>query len=94
MAHCSGDYLKEDKPCCAAAAARKIRKLVIGGREIGIAQLDEIIAKVRALGLEGDAAGDALLKEVKIYNYVPRGQEENYRAAMVEEHSRRVSNGQ
>lgn len=86
--------MKEDKPCCAAAAARKIRKLVIGGREIGIAQLDEIIAKVRAMGLEDDAAGDVLLKEVKIYNYVPRGQEADYRTAMAEEYSRRISDGQ
>jgi hypothetical protein len=83
----------EDKPCCAAAAARKIRKLVIGGREIGIAQLDEIVAKVGSMGLEGEATGIALLKEVKIFNYVPRDQEEIYKLAMLDEYCRRESNG-
>jgi hypothetical protein len=84
--------MTDDKPCCAAAAARRVRKVLIGNQEIGIAQLDEIMAKVSARGLDGDVLGRTLLREVKIYNFVPRSKEKEYEMAMVKEYYRRMSN--
>lgn len=83
----------DDRPCCAAAAARKIKKVVINGQEIGIAQLDETMAKVSTMGLDGDALGRTLLREVKIYNFVPRSKEKEYEMAIVKEYYRRRSDG-
>lgn len=94
MVSWSGDLMEDEKPCCAASAARKIGKVMIGGQEVGIAQLDDILARVAALSLDDDEAiGRALLKEVKIYNYVPAGKEPDYRMAMMEEYARRRSSG-
>ncbi|MDW5564338.1 MAG: hypothetical protein SA339_14080 [Methanomassiliicoccus sp.] len=83
----------DDKPCCAAAAARKIKKIMIRDQETGIAQLDEIIAKIRAMNLDDAEIGRALLKEVKIFNFVPRSQEKDYELAMVKEYDRRKNDG-
>ncbi len=82
--------MEEEKPCCAAAAARRINKIVVNGQAVGIAQLDEIIGKVAAMGLASEEEiGRALLKEVKIYNYVPANREPDYRRAILEEYARR-----
>jgi len=84
-----------DKPCCAAAAARKIKKVTINGQEIGIAQLDEIVARVKAMNLgDEEAIGRALMKDVKIYNYIPTSKEMDYKLAMMREYARRGSNGE
>ncbi len=77
-----------DKPCCANAAARKVRKLRIAGKEVGIAHLDDINAEVRALGLGPHDADRELLRRVKTHNYVPRGLESDYLAAVREEYER------
>ncbi|MBI0583202.1 MAG: hypothetical protein ISF22_03140 [Methanomassiliicoccus sp.] len=83
--------MKEEKPCCAAAAARKVKRIMVNGQAVGVAQLDEICSKVDAMGLTSDEEiGRALLKEVKIYNYVPAGREEEYRRAVLEEYARRT----
>jgi hypothetical protein len=80
----------EEKPCCPAAAARSIEKIDVDGQEVGIAQLDQIISKVAALGLRSEEeVGRALLKEVKIYNYVPASKEPEYRQAILEEYAKR-----
>ena len=82
--------MDEEKPCCAAAAARKIKKIVDQWPGVGIAQLDEIIDKVAAMNLVYDGMiGRALLKEVKIYNYIPASIESDYRQAIMEEYARR-----
>ena len=82
--------MKEEKPCCAAAAARKIKRITVNGQAVGIAQLDDIFNKVAAMGLTSDEEiGRALLKEVKIYNYVPASKEEEYRNAVLEEYAKR-----
>ncbi len=80
----------EDKPCCAEAAARLIKHLVIDGIPIGLARLDEIMSEVRASRLPGDAEiAEALLKNVKIYNYVPSSASSEYKRALLEEYHRR-----
>lgn len=86
--------MNDEKPCCAAAAARKIRKVMISGHEVGIAQLDEILARVASCDLvNDDEIGRALLKEVKIFNYVPSGQEPLYMDAVMDEYLRRRADG-
>jgi hypothetical protein len=77
--------MDEERPCCAAAAARMIKKLVVNGREVGVAQLDEIIDRVIEAGpVNDDDIIRALMKELKIYNYVPYGMEPYYGAALLE----------
>jgi hypothetical protein len=86
--------MDDETPCCATAAGKKIKKVMISGQDVGIAQLDEIIARIAALNLKDEEAiGRALLKEVKIYNYVPASKELDYRNAMMNEYARRNSNG-
>ena len=76
-----------DKPCCAADALRRIRQVKINGIMTGITMLDESIAHVRTQGLTSDAAiREALLKRVKVYNYIPPAVENNYADALVEEY--------
>jgi uncharacterized metal-binding protein len=80
----------DEKPCCAAAAERMTKKLSIEGKPLGIAHLDEIMADVRARHLQGDVEiGEALLKQVKIFNYVPSGVHPAYKIALLEEYKRR-----
>jgi len=87
--------VEEEKPCCAAAAARKIRKVKINDQEIGIARLDEIMARVRAMNLgDEEAIGRALMKDAKIYNYIPASKETDYKLALMREYARRGSNGE
>jgi len=77
--------MKADKPCCPAGAARRIKRIVVNGRAVGIAFLDEIAEKVSSLGLsEGTEIAKALMKEVKLYNYVPTDKENDYQAALMD----------
>ena len=76
-----------DTPCCAADALRRIRQVKINGIMTGITMLDESIAQVRTQGLTSDAAiREALLKRVKVYNYIPPAVENHYADALVEEY--------
>ncbi len=80
----------DEKPCCTAAATRKIKQLTIGGRSVGIDHLDEVMEEVRAMHLQSSAQiGDALLKKVKIFNYVPPGSVPEYTRALMDEYKRR-----
>ena len=67
--------------CCPGKA--NVRKIRVGGLEIGIAELDLIIK--RALEMK-DRSDDELraflLEQVKIYNYVPRSAEAEYAEAV------------
>jgi len=84
--------MADDKPCCAAEALRRIRQVEINGIKTGIVMLDESIAEVRAQNLvnEQEIRG-ALLKKIRIYNYVPRGAEDAYAKALVEEYNRAMA---
>lgn len=80
----------DDKPCCIAAAARKTRRVTIGGRSVGIDRLDEIMDEVEAMRLQDhEIIGEALLKKVKIFNYVPPSAVPEYTRALLEEYKRR-----
>ncbi|MCK9590704.1 MAG: hypothetical protein M0Q91_01660 [Methanoregula sp.] len=81
--------MSNDKPCCAADALRRIRQVKINGILTGITMLDENIAEIRAqnYGSEPEIR-DALLKRIRIYNYVPKGVEEEYARVLMEEYKK------
>lgn len=65
---------------------RRIRKVNVGEIVVGISMLDNIMSEVKDLEIQGKKEiGDELLKRVKIYNYVPKPAEEQYRIALIEE---------
>ena len=81
--------MTEVKPCCAAAAARMIKKLALPGGEVGIVNLDNILKEVADLKLTDDnAIREELLKRVKIYNYVATSADNEYSEALLQEYKR------
>ncbi|OPY46719.1 MAG: hypothetical protein A4E42_00414 [Methanoregulaceae archaeon PtaU1.Bin222] len=78
-----------DKPCCAAEALRRIRQIPVNGIMTGITMLDESIADVKEQHLGSDAAvSEALMKKIRVYNYVPPGVAEAYARAIMEEYKK------
>ncbi|MCX6685852.1 MAG: hypothetical protein NTV10_04305 [Methanoregula sp.] len=76
-----------DKPCCAAEALRRIRQIDVNDITTGISMLDESIDEVKGLGLSDERAiREALVKRVKIYNYIPPAAAEAYADAIVREY--------
>jgi len=63
--------------CCPGRAS--VRMISVGGQSVGISQLDEIL---RAAGFLGDQAEGSvkefLMRQLKIYNYIPSGSEQEY----------------
>ncbi|MCK9632440.1 MAG: hypothetical protein M0R30_12475 [Methanoregula sp.] len=84
--------MKNDNiPCCAADALRRIRQIPVNGIMTGITMLDESIAAVKEQSPASDAGiREALMKKIKIYNYVPNGAEEGYAVAVLEEYRNSV----
>jgi hypothetical protein len=82
----------DDKPCCAADALRRIRQIPINGIMTGITMLDESIADVRTqnLGSEPEMRV-ALMKKIRIYNYIPKSVEEEYARALMEEYKKAIT---
>ena len=75
------------KPCCAAAAAAQLRYLTVGGHRIAIAQLDEILEKGKGAESGGESAvRKELVRQVKIYNYVPPPADKDYEDALFAEY--------
>ncbi|HOI12961.1 MAG TPA: hypothetical protein PLG75_03850, partial [Methanoculleus sp.] len=73
---------KREKPCCAAEAMRRIRRIEVGGVVVGLAMLDDAFQDVIDRGIAGETAiGDELVRQIKIYNYIPKEAEPLYRAA-------------
>ena len=84
--------MDDDKPCCAAEALRRIRQIPINGIMTGITMLDESIADVKNQNPGNDsAAREALMKKIKIYNYVPKGVEDEYAKAVMKEYKKAVA---
>ena len=83
--------MTEDKPCCAAEALRRIRQIPINGIMTGITMLDESIADVKEQnpGSEQETIA-ALMKKIRIYNYVPKSVEEAYANAIMEEYKKNL----
>jgi len=83
-------------PCCPGKAATK--RITVGGQQIGIASLDQIIEK--AFASEGAPEAELksiLLRELKIFNYVPPSVEDEYLDGIwgefVKERARRSKGG-
>ncbi len=78
---------KEYVPCCAADALRRIRQIPVNGIMTGITMLDESIAAVREQKPGNEpAVSEALMKKIRIYNYIPPGVAEAYTRAIMEEY--------
>ena len=86
--------MAKDEPCCPAAVARMVKKLVLpGGSAVGISNLENILKEVADLGLaDNEAIKKELLKRVKIYNYVPPSVDDAYSGALLEEYKRQYGN--
>ena len=70
--------------CCPGKATT--RQIMVGGQQVGIAFLDQIIEK--ALASEGASEEELkaiLLRELKIFNYVPSSAEDEYLHGIWEE---------
>jgi hypothetical protein len=81
--------MSNDKPCCAAEALRRIRQIPVNGIMTGITMFDESIADVKEQNPESDAAvSEALMKKIRIYNYIPPGVAGEYTRAIMEEYRR------
>lgn len=84
--------MSKDIPCCAADALRRIRQVPINGIMTGITMLDESIAEIQAQNYTNDPEIlAALMKKIKIYNYIPRGVEAEYARALLEEYKNSIT---
>jgi len=76
--------MNRDIPCCQADALRRVKMIPVNGIPTGITMLDEIIAEVKEMNLSSDQLiRQALLKKVKVYNYIPKAAEEAYLKAIL-----------
>jgi len=81
--------MDDDNPCCAAEALRRIRQIPINGTMTGITMLDESIDDVKEQNFGSDAAvSEALMKKIRIYNYIPPGVAGEYARAIMDEYRR------
>lgn len=84
-----GKKMNTDKPCCAAAAMRKIRQVSVGNTVVGLSMLEQVFRDVADSGISGNSQiRSELLRQVKIYNYVPKPAEDAYADAVFEEYQK------
>jgi hypothetical protein len=58
----------------------------------GVTMLDESIADVKGQNLKTDTEiREALMKKIRIYNYVPKGVDDAYAQAIMEEYKKSVT---
>ena len=82
-----------NKPCCAAEALRRIRQIPVNGIPTGICMFDECIAEVKKQDLKNEPEiRAALLRQIKVYNYVPGNVEDEYARALFEEYRKYTAN--
>lgn len=82
------------EPCCPGRTVTK--RISIGGKDIGITGLDDILDTGFMLGLASEAVvRAAMMKEMRNRNYIPRGAEKEYEdgiwTAYVEVRDRRMN---
>ena len=82
--------MNNDKiPCCAADALRRIRQIPVNGIMTGIPMLDESIAAVREQNPGNDSRiSEALMKTIRVSNYIPPGVADAYARAIMEEYKK------
>jgi len=82
---------EKKKPCCAADAMRRIRQIDVGGITVGLAMLDDTITEVAEMNLlKDEEIADELMKRIRIYNYIPKSAEQQYRSATFREYTHEV----
>lgn len=79
---------KEGAYCsiCGGISPGKVttKRITIGGKDIGIDKLDQIIAEVRALSLSDEQAIlEEMLKRTRAFNYVPSNRSREYGEALL-----------
>ncbi|WP_460374005.1 hypothetical protein [Methanocalculus sp. MC3] len=80
------------KPCCAAEAMRRIRQIDVGGINVGLTMLDDAIHEVARMNLiKDEEIADELMKRLRIYNYIPKSAEQQYRSATLREYTHEVT---
>ena len=73
---------------CACGSGIPVRKVSIDGQPVTLVALPLIFEQFKSAGkLPGDAAARELFETVKIYNPIPAGAEESYRAAILHEYT-------
>jgi uncharacterized metal-binding protein len=72
---------------CSCGTGIPTSKLSIGHKTVELLGLPLIFQRFHELGRAPEAAADELLETVKIYNAVPPGEEEDYRAAIAREYA-------
>lgn len=85
------EKMKRHIPCCAADAMRRVRQISVGGNVVGLSMLEEIFEEVADAGLSQDAdIRRELIRQVKIYNYVPAPAEATYADAIFAEYQKEM----
>ena len=84
--------MASEEPCCAAAAARMVKKLTLpNGSQVGIANLEGILKEVAELKLaDNEAITKGLLKRIRIHNYVAPAAEKAYAEVLFKEYQRQA----
>lgn len=78
---------KRDKPCCAAEAMRRIKQVDVGGIVVGLAMPEDICYDVRDMNISGrEKIADELMRQIMIYNYIPKPAYDKYRDAVLMEY--------
>ena len=86
------ENIRETKPCCVAVAMWRVGQVEVAGRVVGIANLREILDKVKDLDLATEAEiRAALLRRVKEDNYVPCGMDDAYADAVLAKYRNQAS---
>lgn len=82
---------KECRKCGDELVIDETPKLMINGKEVGIADLDNIMNEVIALDLTDDTTiSKELLQRVKDRDFVPPSVEKEYSRALLEEYNNRI----
>jgi len=73
---------------CSCNLDVRVRQIQIGEAIVGIVGLDDALKQLYSLGrLPGLEAAEELLATIRTRNYVARGDEEGYRAALLREYT-------
>ena len=72
--------------CC--GGDQRVKQIRIGNAIIGLVGLEEILEQLHTANRHpGHAAADELLSRIKAGNYVSRGDEEDYKEALLREYA-------
>lgn len=78
-------------PCCAAKARQQIRQMTIRGIIVGLFMLNSIFEKIAYLTHSSDEQVQRnLLRQVRIYNYLPRPAGDAYAEAIMKKYRKGV----